>query len=229
MGYYYYDLTYILVIIGAVISFLASAKVKNTFKKYSKYMASCGMNAEEVASRILQENGCYDVKVRHTSGHLTDNFNPGSMTLNLSDSVYGSKSIAAIAVAAHESGHAIQRNEEYTPMKIRSLFVTPANFGSKMGIPAVILGLVLSFQPLISIGIILFSLGFLFQVITLPVEFDASKRALEILEGMGILQGDENSAAKKVLSAAALTYVAAAGASLLSLLRLILISRGRKD
>lgn len=230
-GMYYFDWTYILVIIGAAFSMLASGYVKNTFRKYSKYRASCGMTSDDVARKLLNDNGCHGVRIERIRGELTDNYDPRTQVLHLSDTVYGSQSIASIAVAAHECGHAMQHNESYAPLTLRSSFVKVANLGSNAGIPILILGLFLSMQPFITLGVILFSFGFLFQVITLPVEFNASKRALEQLEELGILQGEENAGARKVLTAAALTYVASAAASLLSLLRIILIARGgrRRD
>jgi len=227
-GYYGFDWTYILVIIGAVISMWASSNVKNTYKRYAKVAASCGMTGADVARQLLQNTGVYDVKVEHIKGELTDHYDPTAKVLRLSDSVYGSTSIAAISVAAHECGHAMQKNEGYTPMEIRSKIVPIANIGSKAGIPIIIAGVLLSyFQPLISLGIVLFSFGMIFQLATLPVEFDASNRALKALKEYGFLQGDENKTAYKVLKAAALTYVAAAAASILTVLRLILIFGGR--
>lgn len=221
--YYGFDWTYILVIIGGMITLWASMNVKSTFKKYSKIRASIGATSEEIAKKMLYNAGIYDVSVEHISGELTDHYDPRAKVLRLSDSVYGKNSIAAISVAAHECGHALQHSEGYEPLKIRSAFVPVANFGSKVGIYVIIAGCLLSyFQPLITLGILLFSCGMLFQIITLPVEFNASNRALVVLRDSGWLQGDENNAAKKVLSAAALTYVAGAAASVLSVLRLIL-------
>lgn len=229
MGYYGFDWTYIFVVIGAIFSIMASSKVKTTFAKYSKIPAKCGMTGAEVAQKILFDAGVYDVKVERISGQLTDHFDPSAMVLRLSDPVYGSTSIGAIAVAAHECGHAIQKNESYTPMTLRSLFVKPANLGSRAGIPIVVAGAILAIQPLIVFGIILFSAGFLFQVITLPVEFDASSRALERLNALGIFDESEMKGGRATLKAAALTYVAAAAASLLSLLRLIIRFNGRRN
>lgn len=228
LGYYGFDWTYIFIVIGAVFSMWASSKVKTTFKKYSSVMARCGYTSQEVARKMLDYKGVYDVHVEHISGSLTDHFDPSAKVLRLSDSVYGSQSIAAIAVAAHECGHAIQKNESYFPMTVRSSFVGAANFGSKFGIPALVGGAILGIQPLIVLGIILFSFGFLFHVITLPVEFDASRRAIKVLDQMGIFEADEKTAGEKVLKAAALTYVAAAAASLLSLLRLIIRFGGNR-
>lgn len=229
MGYYGYgyDATYILVIIGLVITLMASASVKNTFKRYSKYAASCNLTGADVARAILKENGLYDVRVEHVSGSLTDHYNPATKVVNLSDSVYASNSIAAISVAAHECGHAVQHGEDYVPLKIRSSIVPVANWGSKLGVPMIFLGVILSwFQPLITLGVLLFSFSVLFQLVTLPVEFDASRRALVNLDQMGIVQNDELKASKAVLKSAAMTYVAAAAASILSLLRLIILYGG---
>lgn len=228
MGYYGFDWTYILVLIGALLSAVASSRVKSAFAKYSKVPARCGATSDEIAQRILNHAGVYDVSVERIRGNLTDHFDPSAMVLRLSDSVYGSHSIAAIAVAAHECGHAIQKNEEYFPMKVRSAFVGVANFGSRAGVPILIGGLFLGLQPFITLGIILFSCGFLFHVITLPVEFDASRRALEQLDEMGIFNEEEKHAGRQVLSAAALTYVASAAAALLSLLRLIIRFGGNR-
>ena len=185
------------------------------------------MTGAEAASQILRGAGIYDVMVQHVSGELTDHFDPRSKVLRLSDSVYGSSSVAAIGVAAHECGHAMQHNEEYFPLKLRSAIVPVANFGSKAGIPIIIAGVIFSyFQPLITIGILLFSLSVAFQLVTLPVEFDASRRALATLKTSGMLGEQELEGSRKVLSAAALTYVAAAASSILQLLRLILLFGG---
>ncbi len=226
-GYYYMDSSYILVLIGALLCLITSGIVKATFAKYSKIAASSGLTGYEVAMAILKKEGIYDVSVGRVSGSLTDHFNPSTKVVNLSESVYDSSSIGAISVAAHECGHAMQYNEEYFPLKLRSTILPVANFGSKYGLWIVIAGLIISFfRPLIFIGVVLFSFGVLFQIATLPVEFDASKRALATLDEMGILQGAEMDGAKKVLKSAAMTYVASAAASILTLLRLILIAQG---
>lgn len=222
-GYYGFDWTYILVIIGAVISMIASSKVQSTFNRYATVMNSSGITGAEAARRILRAGGCYDVEVVPINGQLTDNYNSSSKRLSLSESVYGSCSVAAIGVAAHECGHAMQHNEGYFPLKLRAAIVPVANFGSKLGIPIILLGLIFSaFSALIPIGIILFSFGMIFQLVTLPVEFDASRRALAVISEMGLLSQDESYGAKKVLKSAAMTYVAAAAASILQLLRLII-------
>ena len=226
--YYYYDATYILVIIGTVIVLAAQGLVRSAFSKYSGIRCSAGLTGAEAARKALHDNGVYDVTVQHVPGELTDHFNPASKTVNLSDPVYGSDSIAAVAVAVHECGHAMQNNEDYLPLRIRSAIVPAANFGSKLGLPIVIVGLFLSFGPLMFAGVILFTLGVAFQIVTLPVEFDASRRALEYIEGRGLVNAGELAGSKKVLRAAAFTYVASAAAALLSLLRLILLSRNSR-
>lgn len=228
-GYYGFDWTYILVLIGAVLSLLASAKVNSTFNKYKRIRSATGMTGAEAAERILHQNGIYDVGIEHISGNLTDHYDPRAKMLRLSDATYASTSVAAIGVAAHECGHAIQHKEEYGPLKLRTSIVPAANIGSKLGIPIIILGVILSSNTLlINIGIWVFSLSVLFQIVTLPVEFNASARALQMVENYGILGNEEVKHTKKVLSAAAMTYVAAAAASILQLLRLVLLY-GRRD
>ena len=229
-GYYYgFDWTYILVLIGAVLSLLASARVNSTFNKYKRIRSASGMTGAEAAERILHQNGIYDVGIEHISGKLTDHYEPRARMLRLSDATYSSTSVAAIGVAAHECGHAIQHKEEYGPLKLRTAIVPAANIGSRLGIPIIILGVILgSNSLLINIGIWVFSLAVLFQLVTLPVEFNASSRALAAVEQYGILGNEEVSHTKKVLSAAAMTYVAAAAASILQLLRLVMLF-GRRD
>ena len=229
--YYWWDPTYFLVIIGAVICLLASAHVNNTFKKYSKYRSMSGMTGAQAAQRIINAAGIYDVEIRHISGKLTDHYDPRNKTLSLSDSVYGSTSVAAVGVAAHECGHAIQHQKNYAPLTIRGAIVPVANIGSTLAWPLILIGLFISSrsgQALITAGIICFSLAVLFQIVTLPVEFNASSRALKMLESTGILSREENKGAKKVLTAAALTYVAALASSILQLLRLLILSGGRR-
>lgn len=226
---YYFDPTYVLVLIGAVISMLASAKVNSTYAKYNKVRSLSGMTGADAAARILHQAGLYGIRIEHIAGNLTDHYDPRDKVLRLSDTVYGSPSIAAIGVAAHECGHAIQDQEEYFPLRFRNTLVPVANIGTKAAIPIIILGVLLSAsQTLINVGVMLFSLGVLFQLVTLPVEFNASNRAIRILEGTGMLQGEEVKGARKVLGAAAMTYVAAAAASILSLLRLMLLFGGRR-
>lgn len=229
-GYYGYafDWTYLLVIFGALLSAWASARVNSTFSKYSRVRSMTGMTGAEAARRILQSQGVYDVTVQSVRGSLTDHYNPTNKTLNLSESVYGSTSVAAIGVAAHECGHAIQDNVGYVPLKLRGAFVPVANFGSKLSWPLIVLGLICGASSFIQIGIWLFVLALLFQVITLPVEFNASGRAIDLLDQLGILSEQEIPHTKKVLGAAALTYVAAVAASLLQLLRLLILFGGRR-
>ena len=230
-GYYYYsyDWTYLLVIIGALLSIFASMRVNSTFNKYAKVRSMTGMTGAEAAQRILQYNGIYDVRIQQVSGTLTDHYDPRNKTLNLSDATYASASVAAVGVAAHECGHAIQHNVGYGPLKFRSTLVPAANIGSKLGIPIILLGILLSYNSvLIQIGIWVFALAVLFQVVTLPVEFNASSRAVQALDQMGILAGQEVSQCRKVLSAAALTYVAAAASAILQLLRLVILFGGNR-
>ena len=231
-GYYgyYFDPTYILIIIAAIISLIAQWRVNSAFSKYSRVASMSGMTGAQAARMILQSNGINDVSVQRISGKLTDHYNPSTKVLNLSESVYGSTSVAAIGVAAHECGHAIQHARGYFPLSLRTALVPVANIGSQLSWVFIIVGAILSFnQTLITIGIIMFSAAVLFQLVTLPVEFNASARALEQLESNGILYRDEVSQTRKVLSAAALTYVAAAASSILQLLRLLLLFGGRRD
>lgn len=227
---FYNDPTYILVLIGAVISMAASARVNGTYAKYNRVRSASGLTGADAASRILNRAGLYGVRIEHISGNLTDHYDPRDKVLRLSDSVYGSASIAAIGVAAHECGHAIQDEEQYFPLKFRNALVPVANIGTSAGIPIILIGAMLAgSQMLIHIGVVLFSLGVLFQLVTLPVEFNASNRAISILDGTGMLYGDEAKGAKKVLGAAAMTYVAAAAASILTLLRLLILFGGRRS
>lgn len=236
---YYYDPTYLLVIIGAVLCMLASARVNSAYSKYSRVRIRNGMTGAEAAYRILQLSGICDVQIQHVSGELTDHYDPSKKVLRLSDTVYDSRSLAAVSVAAHECGHAIQHKEGYLPMKLRSMLVPAANLGSKLGLPLVILGLILGigfrlpgggYFSLAQVGIWIFTFAVAFQIVTLPVEFNASGRALKQLSAYGMMNEDEVEGCKQVLGAAALTYVAAAASSLLQLLRLVLLSgRRRKD
>lgn len=231
-GYYYgFDGTYLLVLIGAVICMIASANVKSTFNKFAQQRSMTGMTGAQAAQRILNHAGIYDVTIQHISGQLTDNYNPGKKTLNLSDAVYGAASVAAIGVAAHECGHAIQHQQGYAPLNIRSAIVPAANIGSKLAWPLILIGLFITSDTgilFINIGIIAFSLAVIFQLVTLPVEFNASRRALSLLESCGILSASELPATKKVLTAAALTYVASAASGILQLLRLVLLTNNRR-
>lgn len=231
-GYYGYDWTMILVAAGAVLCMLASMHVNTTYTRYSRMAAACGLTGADVARLILERNGVTDVQVQHVSGNLTDHYDPSKQVVNLSDAVYGSRSVAALGVAAHECGHVMQHEEGYTPLQFRTALIPIANFGSNAGIWIVLLSLILGLSStLTTIGIVLFSMGVLFQLVTLPVEFNASHRALVMLEQYGVLGTDENRKARAVLKAAALTYVAAAASSILQLLRLVLLSnrRNRND
>lgn len=230
MLYYYYDWTYILVVIGAVICIAASARVKNVFARYSRIQSHSGLTGREAAEQILHRNGIYDVQVIHIGGNLTDHYNPGNKTLGLSDTVYNSTSVAAIGVAAHECGHAVQHARGYVPLAIRGSLVPVANIGSTAAWPLILIGLFMNGQTaifFINLGILLFSAAVLFQIVTLPVEFNASGRAVKVLESSGMLYPDEVDSVKKVLGAAALTYVASAASMILQLLRLVIIG-GRK-
>ena len=227
--FYYYDPTYILVLIGAVLSLWASATVKSTYNKYSRVYSYSGLTGAQAAAQILRQAGIYDVRIEHVSGNLTDHYEPKARVLRLSDSVYGSNSVAAIGVAAHECGHAIQDQEDYVPLRFRSAFVPVANLGTQVAFPILLLGVFLgSSHFLIQVGLLCFFFGVLFQLITLPVEFNASGRAVRILRETGMMSDDELSKTKKVLSAAAMTYVAAAAASILSMLRLIILFGGNR-
>ena len=229
MPMYYFDPTYVLIIIGVLLSMGASAKLNATYGRYSSVASRCGMTGAQAAQRILQSQGIYDVTVRHVSGRLTDHYDPRSKTVNLSDTVYGSTSIAAIGVAAHECGHAIQDDVDYVPLRFRSAFVPVANIGTQIAWPILLVGLLFARSYLlIQIGLLCFFFGVLFQLITLPVEFNASARAVRILEETGMLDQEELKGTRKVLSAAAMTYVAAAAASILSMLRLILLFGGNR-
>ena len=221
----YYDSTYLLAIIGLVLTMIASARVNSTFAKYNQVRCMSGLTGAEAAQRVLHAAGLYDVRIEHVSGKLTDHYDPRSKVLCLSDSTYGSASIAAVCVAAHECGHAIQDQKQYGPLVLRSTLVPVANFGSQLSWPIFLAGLLFSMEALLMAGIILFSMAVLFQLVTLPVEFNASSRALNVLENSGMLGSQEMPAARKVLNAAAMTYVAALASSLLQLLRLILLSR----
>lgn len=225
---FFFDTTYILVIIGAVLSIIASAGVKSTYSKYGKVYSRTGWRAENVAAMILRGAGITDVRIERIRGDLTDHYSPKEKVLRLSDSVYGSSSVAAIGVAAHECGHAIQYSKGYAPVKIRTAIVPVVSIGSKLAWPVILIGLIFSLPDLLNLGIILFSLLVVFQFITLPVEFDASRRAIQILGNGAMLYEDELQGAKKVLSAAAMTYVAALVASALQLLRLILLFGRRR-
>lgn len=225
MGYYYspffFDPTYFLVIIGIIISLIAQGFVKSTYARYSKVGSSRGITAERAAQMVLNHYGIRDVEITRVPGHLTDHYNPKTNVISLSDSVYGKTSIAAIGVACHEAGHAAQHAEGYVPI---------CNIGSSLALPLAFLGLFLGIADLITIGILLYATVAVFQFLTLPVEFNASRRALRVIDDANILSDDERSGARKVLSAAAMTYVVALAVSLLNLFRFILIfGGGRRD
>lgn len=225
------DPTYILVIIGIIICMAASAKMNSTFSKYSRVRNHSGMTGKEAAEQILHRAGIYDVRVEHIGGNLTDHYDPRSKVLRLSDATYNQASVAALGVAAHECGHAIQHQVGYAPLNIRSALVPVANFGSKIAWPLILIGLLFTSRSSIlflNIGVLAFSVAVLFQIVTLPVEFNASGRAIRILGESGMLYPEEVQATKKVLSAAALTYVAGAASAILSLLRILIITGGRR-
>ena len=221
-GFYGFDPTYILLVIGMLLSLAASAKLKSTFAQYRR------LTGEQAARRILMAAGITDVAVRSIPGSLTDHYDPRTRTVNLSQDSYGQTSLAAVGVAAHECGHAIQHATNYAPLDFRSALVPVANFGSNLSWPIFIIGLFAGLRPLTTAGIVLFSLAVLFQLVTLPVEINASSRALKMLQSTGILGSDETKGARKVLTAAAMTYVAALAASILQLLRLVILAGGRR-
>lgn len=228
----FYDPTYILVMIGVVICLLASAKMNSTFSKYSRVRSHSGMTGKEAAEALLHREGIYDVRVEYVAGNLTDHYDPRSKVLRLSDATYQQTSVAAIGVAAHECGHAIQHARGYAPLSIRSALVPVANFGSSIAWPLIIIGLIMNSQTsqlFLNFGVIAFSMAVLFQIVTLPVELNASRRALKILGNTGMLYPDEVRETRKVLTAAALTYIAGAASAILQLLRLIMISNSRRD
>ena len=228
----YFDPTYVLVLIGVIISAIASYRVNSAYSKYSRVANHAGITGAMAAERILRESGIYDVRVERVSGHLTDHYDPVHKVLRLSDSTYGSTSVAALGVAAHECGHAVQHAVHYLPLQIRGAMVPIVNFASGISWPLVLIGLLFNSRMsvfFINLGIFMFLAAVLFQIITLPVEINASRRAMKILKGTGMLYQEEASMAGKVLTAAALTYVAGALASVLQLLRLLLLTRGRRD
>lgn len=231
-GYGYgMDPWYILLIIAMIFSMVAQTKVSTTFNKYSRVRNRGGFTGAQVAAQMLQNAGIYDVSVQRVAGNLTDHYDPRTKTLRLSQSVYDSTSVAALGVAAHETGHAIQHDVGYAPLGLRSLLVPLANFGSRLAIPLIIIGFLFSGggSTLVTLGILFFSLSVAFTLITLPVEFNASHRAIDLLVEDGFLASDEIGGAKKVLSAAAMTYVAAAFAAVAQLLRLVALFGRRND
>ena len=226
--FWYYDSYYLILVVPAIlISLFAQMKVQSTYKKYAQVLSSRGKTAAEVTREILDKNGLTNVSIERVAGSLTDHYDPRANVIRLSETVMGDPSVASIGVAAHEAGHAMQHNTGYLPIRARNVVLPIANIGSRLAFPLILLGLILSMQPLVSFGILLFSFVLLFQLVTLPVDINASRRAIETLRGSNILADEELAGAKKVLGAAALTYVAAALTSAAQLLRLVLISRRR--
>ena len=227
MYYYRFDPTYILLIIAMLLSLAASAKLKSTFAVYRRMESASGMTGAEAAQRILRNAGVYDVRIEPIRGELTDHYDPRTKVVRLSEPIYNKTSLAAVGVAAHECGHAIQHATNYAPLNFRSALVPVANLGSTLSWPLFLAGLVMSFRPLLTAGILLFTAAVLFQLVTLPGEINVSSRALKLLNADGILAPQEVRGAKKVLTAAALTYVAALAGSILQLLRLLILAGGR--
>ena len=225
--FYYYDPTYLLLIPGILLALYAQFKVTSTFNRFKQVGSRSGLTGAQAARMILDSNGCRDVEIEPVRGSLTDHYDPENNVLRLSSEVYGSSSIAAIGVAAHEAGHAIQDAQSYAPLAIRANLVPVANIGSSMAMPLFFLGLLMSWEPLLKVGILCFAFSVLFYVVTLPVEFNASRRAVTLLAA-GYLSDDEVRGVKAVLSAAALTYVAAALQAVLQLLRLVLLANSRR-
>ena len=236
MPYYYYgfDWTYIVIVIPCIIlSLWASSSVKSTFRRYSQQISSRHITGAEAARRVLQANGVHGVQIQQVSGNLTDHYDPKTNVIRLSDGVYNSASTAAIGVACHEAGHAVQYAESYFPIKLRAAIIPVTNFGSKIAMPLILLGVLLSYlgnfsYTLIYLGIACFGLSLVFQLITLPVEFNASRRALAAIDDGELLTQEERRGAKKTLRAAAMTYVAAVAVSLAQLLRLVLLFGRRR-
>ena len=229
-GYYYgFDMTYLVLVVPALlIALIAQLQVKSAFSRYAGVRCTSGLTGAQAAQRILQANGITDVRIEHISGKLTDHFDPQAKVIRLSDEVYGVASIAAVGVAAHEAGHALQHAEGYFPLVLRSAIVPITQFGSAITPWLIILGLIFSFPVLIDVGIVFFGLAVFFQLVTLPVEFNASRRALASLESSGVLAADELGMTKRVLSAAAMTYVAGLLVSLMSFLRILLLFGNRR-
>lgn len=230
-SYYYLSNYYymILVLPVVILSMIASARVNSSFKKYSKVLSSRNITGAQAAFEVLRHYGITNVQIERVGGNLTDHYDPRTNVIRLSDNVYNSTSVASIGVACHEAGHAAQYAQGYYPIKIRNLILPVANIGSRAGIPLAILGFFLNFEALALAGIIFFSLAVLFQLVTLPVEFNASRRALNVISEVDILSDTEKSGAKKVLTAAAMTYVAALAVSIANLLRIILMFNRKRD
>lgn len=226
---FFYDWTYLLIIPGLILGIWAQSKVKSAYAEYSRIPTRLGRSAATVVDELLRRNGNNKVRIGRVNGELTDHYNPGNETLNLSDGVYASNSIAALGIAAHEAGHAMQKHDGYAPLKLRTAIVPAVNICSGLSTPLFFLGLLMSWEPLLTLGIILFAASTVFALVTLPVEFNASSRAVAMLTEGGYVTGEEERGVRKVLQAAALTYVASAVTSLLSLLRLVLIANRRRD
>lgn len=225
--YYFFDYWYIVLVMPVLIaSFIIQAKLKSTYSHYSMMFSKRGYTGAEIARKVLRDNGIYDVKVEFTRGELTDHYSPKEGVIRLSEGVYNSTSVAALGIACHEAGHAVQHHVSYVPIAVRNAIVPVANIGSMISWPLVIFGLFTGLEYLVTLGIILFASVALFQLVTLPVEFNASRRAVKALEG--VLDEAELHGTRKVLWAAAMTYVAGLALSIANLLRLILITRGRK-
>ena len=227
--YFYWDWTYLLIIPGMILGLWAQYKVKHAYNEYSRISTRLGRSAASVVDDLLRRNGNRAVRIGCVSGQLTDHYNPGNETLNLSDGVYGSASIAALGMAAHEAGHAMQKHENYAPLMLRTTIVPAVNICSSLSTPLFFLGLIMTWDVLTTLGIILFAASTVFALVTLPVEFNASNRAVAMLTEGGYVTGEEERGVRKVLQAAALTYVASAVTSLLSLLRLVMIANRRRD
>ncbi len=229
LGFYGIDIYYIVLILPCMgLALWAQMKVKSTFNKYSNVRNIRGITGAQAAAAVLRNNGVFNVKIERVGGSLTDHYDPRTNVIRLSDSVYGSTSVASVGVAAHEAGHAVQYAKGYAPIKLRSAIVPVTQIGSQAALPLILIGAVLSIGPLISLGIWAFALSTVFQLVTLPVELNASNRALAAIEQGNLLTADEYPMAKKTLSAAAMTYVAALAVSLAQLLRLVLIFGGRR-
>lgn len=231
MPYFYYDYYYFILVVPAlIIALWAQVKVKTTYKKYSQVPNSRGITGAYAAQAVLNFYGISDVRIERVGGNLTDHFDPKAKVIRLSDGVYGSSTVAAIGIACHEAGHAAQHAEGYVPIKVRNALIPVCNIGSTVGIPLALLGWVFNFSALIYVGLGLYAAIFIFQLATLPVEFNASRRAVSVIDETQLLRDDEISGAKKVLAAAAMTYVASMIVALANLLRLLLrFSNSRRD
>ena len=230
MPFYFMDYWYLILVVPAIIfSLIAQSNVKSTYNKYSRIISKRGITGKEIAESILHNNNIYNVRVEHINGKLNDNYNPKEKVIRLSDGVYDGTSVAALGIAAHEAGHTVQHYNEYFPIQLRNVILPVANIGSTLSMPMIFIGFIFSFTFLIDLGIIFFGAAVLFQFVTLPVEFNASSRAMKALESGYVLDEDELKLTRKVLSAAALTYVAALALSLAQFLRLLILSRNRRN